>query len=129
MDDLAERLSTAYLSVHYHDPHRDLHTWRIYQRDGAVQLYDGQEWRVDYALTTDQIEHIQQAVADCGLPASLPLRAAGIHDTAVYTVAWELPDGISGEVANYAYPALTHVAIDCLMDVLLEIEEAYTGAL
>ena len=127
MDDLGQRLASAILSVHYHDPQRDFHTWRLIQPDGAVQIFDGSAWRSAYALTPDDLQRVTQAVHDCGLPQAGPLHAPNVHDAAVYAVAWALPDGSRGEVVNHAYPAVKHPAMECLLDLLLDLEEDYSG--
>lgn len=129
MDDLGQRLASAILSVHYHDPQRDLHTWRLLQPDGAVQIFDGSAWRSDYRLSSADLARVTQAVHDCGLPQAGALHAPDVHDAAVYAVAWALPDGSRGEVVNHAYPAVKHPAMECLLDLLLDLEEEYSGEL
>lgn len=48
-----------------------------------------------------------------------------VHDATTLIWEWSLADGQVGTLTNRAYPAATHPATDCVMDVLLDLEDKY----
>ena len=120
-----ERAKNAFLTIHYKDSRRDLETWRIYDQKGEVQIYDGKTWRSDYSLTAAEIQRVHAALQTCGVLSANDITAGNVHDAATLIWEWSLPDGKSGTVTNRAYPAVKHPATECVMSMLLDIEDAY----
>lgn len=119
---MAELLpSGSYLASHYDDRRRQFETRRVYFEDGRVEAYDGQEWWAVCRFSTDQVAQAKAVVRASGLLTATDLTAAGIHDTAALTYAWNL-DGQQGSVTNWAYPARTHPAFETLEQQLDELE-------
>ncbi|HMN98028.1 MAG TPA: hypothetical protein PKD59_01305 [Miltoncostaeaceae bacterium] len=117
-------LSGAYLSIRYEDPPRRLVTWRVYERDGRVRVFDGEEWYVACTLDPDGMARAQRALDDCGVTSAADLEAPPhLHDPARVTWRWSI-GGRTGSLVNRAHPAVGHPAMDCAMDVLLDIEAA-----
>jgi hypothetical protein len=121
------KIESAFLSIHYVDRHSKLETWRIYGSDGQAHIYDGKDWRADYRLTPSEITQVQAALETCGVLSAKDISSEGVHDTATLTWEWTLPDGRTGTLQNRAYPAKTHPAMNCVMDMLLDIEELHLG--
>jgi hypothetical protein len=120
-----ERAKNAFLTIHYKDSRRKLETWRIYDRNGEVHIFDGENWRTDYSLTADEIKRVQAALKDCNVLNAESISAGNVHDAATLIWEWSLPDGKTGTVTNRAYPAVKHPATECVMSMLLDIEDAY----
>ena len=124
-----ERAKNAFLTIHYEDSRRKLETWRIYDRNGEVQIYDGTNWRSDYRLKADEIAQVQSALKDCGVLSANAIAAGNVHDAATLIWEWKLPDGKTGRLTNRAYPAVKHPAMECVMTILLDMEDAYLANL
>jgi hypothetical protein len=124
----SERAKNAFLTIHYHDKRRDLETWRIYDRNGEVQIFDGENWRTDYNLTADEIQRVQAALQTCGVLTANDISSGNVHDAATMIWEWSLPDGKTGSVTNRAYPAVKHPATECVMSILLDMEDAYLAS-
>jgi hypothetical protein len=117
----------GYLSIQYEDPPRGLVTWRVYERDGRVRVFDGGEWYVPCTFTSDEIERARRALVDCGVTTAADIPAPDdLQDAARVTWRWDL-DGRGGTLVNRAHPAESHPAMDCAMDVLLDLEAAARG--
>jgi hypothetical protein len=117
-------LSAAYLSIRYEDPPRGFETWRVYDDDGRVRVFDGSEWYVPCTFTPDEVARAQRALDDCGVTSAANIDAPpDLHDAARVTWRWR-GGGRSGSLVNNAHPARDHPAMDCAMDVLLELEDA-----
>lgn len=117
-------LSAAYLSIRYEDPPRGFVTWRVYEDDGRVRVFDGHEWYVPCTFTPDEVARAQRALDDCGVTSAADVGAPpGLHDPARVTWRWRVGSR-SGTLVNAAHPARDHPAMDCAMDVLLDIEAA-----
>jgi hypothetical protein len=117
-------LSAAYLSIQYEDPPRGLITWRVYEHNGQVRIFDGNEWYVPCTFGPDDIARAQRALDDCGVTSAADVEAPpDLHDPARVTWRWSI-GGRSGALVNRAHPAEDHPAMDCAMDVLLELEAA-----
>ena len=117
-------LSAAYLSIRYEDPPRGLVTWRVYERDGRVRVFDGQEWYVPCSFSPDDVARAQRALDDCGVTSAADIEAPpDLHDPARVTWRWSMGDR-TGSLVNRAHPAMGHPAMDCAMDVLLDLEAA-----
>jgi hypothetical protein len=116
--------SEGYLSIQYEDPSRRLVTWRVYENDGRVRVFDGDEWFVACTYSPADIARAQQALIDCGVTTARDITAhPALPDTARVTWRWDF-GGRRGRLVNRAFPAQTHQAMDCAMDVLLELEDA-----
>ena len=117
-------LSAAYLSIRYEDPPRGLVTWRVYERDGRVRVFDGEEWYVACSFTRADIARAQRALDDCGVTSAADIEAPpDLYDPARVTWRWSI-GGRTGSLVNRAHPAEGHPAMDCAMDVLLDLEAA-----
>jgi hypothetical protein len=115
-------LSGAYLSVEYEDPPRGFVTWRVYERDGRVRVFDGHEWYVPCTFGPDDVARAERALDDCGVTSAEDIEAPPeLHDPGRVTWRWSLGPR-SGALVNRAHPARDHPAMDCAMDVLLAIE-------
>ncbi len=122
MPDDAE--ADSYLASDYYDPHRRLHTRRVYYEDGRVAVFNGRAWRTVCQFSPAQVEQAKAAVRDSGLLTAANLEApADLHDTAALTYTWRL-DGGQGQVTNRAYPALTHPVFAALEERLDALEAA-----
>lgn len=120
----APDLSGAYLSIRYDDPPRRLVTWRVYERDGRVRVFDGTEWYEPCRFDPDDVAHAQRALEDCGVTTAADIEAPpDLHDPGRVTWRWSI-DGRTGSLVNRAHPAEAHPAMDCAMDVLLDLEAA-----
>lgn len=117
----------SYLASDYYDPHRRLHTRRVYYEDGRVAAFNGREWRTVCQFAPAQVEQAKAAIRASGLLTAADLEApADLYDTAALTYTWRL-DGGQGQVTNRAYPALTHPVFAAL-DERLDALEAAAGA-
>ena len=117
-------LAAAYLSIRYEDRPRAFVTWRVYDDDGRVRVFDGHEWYVPCTFSPDEVARAQRALDDCGVTSAADIEAPpDLHDAARVTWRWRV-GGRSGSLVNDAHPARDHPAMDCAMDVLLELEEA-----
>jgi hypothetical protein len=117
-------LSAAYLSIQYEDPPRGFVTWRVYEHDGRVSVFDGQEWYVPCTFSPDEVARAQRALDDCGVTGAADIeRPPDLHDPGRVTWRWRVGDR-SGALVNRAHPAQDHPAMDCAMGVLLELEDA-----
>lgn len=116
--------SAGYLSIRYEDPPRRFTTWRVYEHDGRVRVFDGSEWYVPCTFTPADVARAQRALVDCGVTTAADIEAPpDLHDPARVTWRWSL-GGRSGTLVNRAHPARSHPAMDCAMDVLLDLEAA-----
>jgi hypothetical protein len=117
-------LSAAYLSIQYEDPPRGVVTWRVYERDGRVRVFDGTEWYVPCTFSPAHVARAQQALDDCGVTSAADIETPpDLHDPARVTWRWSI-GGRGGSLVNRAHPAESHPAMDCAMDVLLDLETA-----
>jgi hypothetical protein len=117
-------LSAAYLSIRYEDPPRGVVTWRVYEHDGRVRVFDGKEWYVPCSFTRADVARAQRALDDCGVTSAADIEAPpDLHDPARVTWRWSM-GGRTGSLVNRAHPAEGHPAMDCAMDVLLDLEAA-----
>lgn len=122
---MTDYTENAFLTIHYKDKRRKLETWRVYANDGQVHIFDGSAWRTDYTLTTDERQQIRTKLESCGVFDADNLSGAGYYDTALLVWTWDLPDGVSGTLKNFAHPAEKHPAMDCVMDFLLDLEDTH----
>ena len=120
-------LSAAYLSIQYEDPPRGFVTWRVYEHDGRVRIFDGREWYVPCTFGRDEVARAQRALDDCGVTSAADVDTPpDLHDPARVTWRWSV-GGRTGSLVNRAHPAEGHPAMDCAMDVLLGLEETARG--
>ena len=84
-------LSAAYLSIRYEDPPRRLVTWRVYERDGRVRVFDGEEWYVPCSFSPDDVARAQRALDDCGVTSAADIETPpDLHDPARVTWRWSI---------------------------------------
>ena len=116
--------STGYLSIQYEDPPRGFVTWRVYEHDGRVRVFDGSEWFVPCTFTPADVARAHRALDDCGVTTATDIAPpADLDDAARVTWRWNLGRR-RGTLVNRAHPAQDHPAMDCAMDVLLDLEAA-----
>jgi hypothetical protein len=114
----------AWLSIQYEDPPRGFVTWRVYEHDGRVRVFDGSEWYVPCTFTPADLARAQRALDECGVTEAKDVAAPpDLQDAARVTWRWDLGDR-RGTLVNHAHPAEDHPAMDCAMDVLLDLEAA-----
>ena len=119
---MSELPAGAYLRTRYVDGRRDLDLRTVYYDDGRVELTDAEGTMLVCTFTPDQVAHAKDAIRASGLLAAQDIDMSGVNDSAGYLMDWSL-DGHSGTVANAAYPARKHPAMEAVLSALDALEE------
>src|SRR3954447_19840048 len=99
------------MGTRYSDARRNLDLHTVYYDDGHVELTDAEGTMLVCTFTPEQVARAKDAIRTSGLLAAQDMDRSGINDSAGYLMDWSL-DARSGTVANAAYPARKHPAME-----------------
>src|SRR5512144_2896298 len=119
---MSELPADAYLRARYVDGRRNLDLSTVYYDDGHVELTDAEGTMLVCTFTPQQVAQARDAIRASGLLAAQDMDSSGVNDSAGYSMDWAL-DGRSGTVANAAYPARKHPAMEAVLSTLDALEE------
>jgi hypothetical protein len=119
---MSELPTGAYLRTRYSDSRRNLDLRTTYYDDGRVELIDAEGTMLICTFTPQQVAQAKDAVRAGGLLAAQDMDSGGVNDSAGFSMDWAL-DGRSGTVANAAYPARKHPAMEAVLATLDALEE------
>lgn len=122
---MSELPAGAYLRTRYIDRRRNLDLRTVYYDDGRVELTDAEGTMLVCTFTPQQVARAKDAIRASGLLAAQDIDCSSVNDSAAYTMDWSL-DGRSGIVANAAYPARKHPAMEAVLATLDALEEEAT---